>query len=104
MRYVLLLLVMSFLGINQATAQIDGQFVRPDSVFLFGNAVGVSGEVAVIYNSMPTGNSVWIMEESAGTWSLIDELGALEDDASQAFGTAVATQYGSWKNRRERGV
>jgi|GEM_PF-6755999 len=95
MRYVLLSLLLLLIGNQHASAQIEGQFVRPDTVvtigFLsFGSAVGMSGDIAVSAYSIPNFNTVWFMDNVAGLWEQVDEVEALQEDASQVFGSSVA--------------
>ena len=84
-----ILFVLVFL-IQPANAQTDPQFVRPDSVLIFGNAVGISGEHVLIANSIPNFNSVWAMKNEGGVWNQVDEMEALQVDLSQVFGHSLA--------------
>ena len=76
-------------------AQIEGQFVRPDTtvefgILSFGKAVGISGDQALIASSLPNVNSVWIMQQAGDVWGQEGEILALQEQVSQVFGHSLA--------------
>ena len=90
MKYVISSFLLILFFIQPASAQSDPQFVRPDSILIFGNAVGISGNYALIASSKPNLNTVWAMRNVAGVWTPVDEMEALQEDLGQVFGHSLA--------------